>query len=283
MADIVKLPAKRILKQPTKKTAKVTDEQQAQVQKDRQNLNLALQHANRIQGQKDAEAQILEAITKLLDFPQSSPFSARDVVAYISLVAAFQPSDFNSLIEERRIDEKCGYALCSNQPRSLTLGASAAWKLKDGAADFCSTACAKKAMYVKAQLSEVPVWERASDHHVSIQIHPDDRPTEDEPVIRRADRTARVDQWRNKIADMEELAMERGEKTTSFRPDQVMTENVVEKQPKIYRRPVFDLDLALGHDAIEGYHPKPMPKNRNKSRRVEEDDDDDDDDDDEND
>ena len=97
--------------------------------------------------------------------------------------------------------------MCSQAPRAQTLGSSAAWKLKAGAGDFCSNTCARKALYLKAQLSEVPAWEREHGHRVEILLHEDDRPAEDADAgLRRARRAERVDAWRHKVAGEEELA-----------------------------------------------------------------------------
>lgn len=267
------VPAKSILKQkPAVKAPTVTDEQKEQLQKDRQNLNIALKHAHLIQHRKDVEAAILNSIVVLVDYPAAATFSPQEAVTYLNLVKAFQPSDFDSLVEERRIDGKCGYALCANQPRSKSLGEAAVWKLKKGMGDWCSNECAKKAFYVKAQLSEVPAWERVPEAQPDIQLHHDDRVPEMEPAVRRAARAARVDDWRKKVANDEELAQERGEKTTSFRPDQVMADTIVEKPTMPFKS--FMAEAAPGHySSIEGYQPKQYGKAKKPGNDSDEDDD----------
>ncbi|KAF2161896.1 hypothetical protein M409DRAFT_69428 [Zasmidium cellare ATCC 36951] len=266
------VPAKSILKRkPTAKAPTVTDEQKEKVQKDRQNLNIALKHAYLIQHRKDVEAAILNSIVVLVDYPASTQFSTDEAFTYLKLVKAFQPSDFDSLVEERRIDGKCGYVLCANKPRSQSLGEAAIWKLKKGMGDWCSNDCAKKAFYVKAQLSQVPAWERVPEERPDIQLHQDDRMPEMEAAVRRANRTARVDEWRKKVADNEELAKERGEKTTSFRPNQVMADTIVEKQPKPFKP--FMAEAQPGHySSIEGYQPKQYGKSKKSANDSEEDD-----------
>jgi hypothetical protein len=252
-------PLKSILRpQPPrkKKVPEISDEQKAQIEKDKRNLDLALQHAHRIQYQKDVETTILNSITALLDFPSSSTFTAREALAFTTLVKNFQPSDYDSLIEERRIDKKCGYTLCPNPPRSVTLGSSAAWKLKKGAGDWCSDHCAKKALYVKTQLSEVPAWERVREQMPDIQLHEDDQPPESDPVVRRANRAKRVNEWRTKVANDDELAMERGEKSTSFLPNQVMTSGIVEKKTGVAKPPEMEGDFVTPYGLIEGHAPR---------------------------
>ncbi|KAK5117891.1 hypothetical protein LTR85_008665 [Meristemomyces frigidus] len=253
-----KVPVKSILKQqPTQ--PKPTDEEKAKAEKDRHNLNIALQHAYLIQHQKDVQAQILTSIETLLDLPSSLPFTAQDANTFTTLVQQFQPSDLDALAEERRIDGKCGYALCSNVPRSSKLGDSASWKLSKGASDFCSAACARKSLYVKTQLSEVPAWERDPSRPLTIKLHEDDRAAED----RRPDSKSRS--ARPQVAnDGEDLALERGEKTASLRPKQVMADRIVEKRT-VTHKPLSSLDsAAVSHTAIEGYEPRRSTKSVGK-------------------
>ena len=112
-----RLPAKSILKQePPVPKPTLSEEQNAQAEKNRRNMSIALHHATRIQHQKDTQALILLNIETLVDYPTGSPLDTSDTSTFISLVHPFQPSDFDSLVEERRIDGKCGYALCPNTP-----------------------------------------------------------------------------------------------------------------------------------------------------------------------
>lgn len=263
---------------PRKKVPEVSEEQKAQAEKDKRNLEIAMAHANLIQHQKNVEGQILNAITALIDYPANTPFTSQEAFAFTSLVKAFQPSDYDSLIEERRIDGKCGYALCPNQPRSVTMGGSAAWKLKKGAKDWCSDQCAKKGLYIKTQLSEVPAWERARDQQPNVHLHEDDLARDTETAARRAQRAARVDAWRQRVADDDELAQERGEKATSFRPNQVMTSLIVEKKKTAPPKPPeFDEEFASPYDLIEGYQPKPFAKEKGLGKKSTDESDEDDD------
>lgn len=258
-----KLPVKSILKPPAKKKAPtLTDEQKEKAETDRKNLNIALQHAYRIQAQKDIEARILDSLTLLIDFPAAPKCTPKEALTFVQLIKPFQPSDYDSLIEERTIDNHCGYTLCSNQPRSKTMGKAAEWKLKKGMADWCSDDCAKKGLYIKAQLSEVPAWERAREQQPEILLHEDDRIPEDDTAVRRAKRAARVDEWREKVANDEELAAERGEKTGGFRPKQVMADAVVEKRTttKTPRAPDADVEEFLTAGTIEGFQPRRIGK-----------------------
>jgi hypothetical protein len=239
------LPAKSILKQQEPQST-LSDEQKAKAEQDRRNLGIALHHANRIQHRKDIDARIFANIETLLEFPSATPFSPPDASRFVSLIRAFQPSDYDNLVEERRIDGKCGYALCSNSPRSITMGASAAWKLKSkGAADYCSDNCVRKALYVKTQLSEVPAWERQPGQQPHIVLHMDDR---------RSDPTSLAIRTRVPQTSHDQLAAERGDATTSFRPGQVMTASVVENHNPAHTTSSAE-HQPQSHTAIEGYEP----------------------------
>ena len=237
-----KVPAKSILKKPSMQP-KISD-------KDRHNLNLALQHAYLIQHQKDVDAQILASIETLLEIPASSAFTPEEVRTFTTLVQLYQPSDLDALIEERRIDGHCGYALCRNAPRSATLGESASWKLGKGAASFCSAKCTRKMLYVKTQLSEVPAWERDPTVPVHVRLHEDDRPAEERAL-------PNMKQYR--VAnrnDGDDLALERGEKSASLRPKQVIADKIVENR-NVVHKPMSSLNsAAISSTAIEGYEPK---------------------------
>lgn len=256
-----KVPIRSILKHVAPKPpSTITDEQKAKTQKDRKNLNLALQHAYLIQHQKDVSDKVLSSIETLLDYPPTTPPSAQDATRFLDLAKQFQPSDLDALVEERVIDGRCGYALCSKVPRSVAMGGSAAWKLGKGAADFCSAVCARKNAYIKTQLSEVPAWER--DPSVAIRIT---LPEEDRPIATNGptNTDSRAQTPPNDNAD--ELALERGEKAASFRPKQVMTDHIVEKRTTSYK-PVSSVQgAALSSSAIEGYEPK--AKGRGKANR----------------
>ncbi|RMZ04349.1 hypothetical protein D0862_05345 [Hortaea werneckii] len=271
-----KVPVKSILKQQSSTENNPTDEQQTKAQKDRENLKLALKHANLIQHQKDVQALILRCIETLLDFPPAPPAEQTAASQFRDAVTLFQPGDYDDLIEERRIDSRCGYALCKREPRISTVGDSASWKFPKGAADYCSNACWKKSLQVKAQLSEVPVWERDPRVPVIIKLPGEDQPqqthgpglegNEDRPSQRAGAVIAGP-------VEQEELALERGEKAASFRPAQVMQDRIVEKRETVFK-PLSSLDQAqISSTAIEGYEPKRKGRNGDASDSDSDDDD----------
>ena len=263
-----KLPAKSILKsQSSTPTPTLSDEQKAQAERDRRNLSIALQHANIIQHQKNIQAQILSNIETLLEYPAGSTVTLSEATNFTSLVRPFQPSDFDSLVEERYIDGRCGYALCSKPPRLVSMGSSAGWKLKGkSAGDHCSNDCLRKALYVKSQLSEVPAWEREPGQQPEIMLHEDDRPSI-EPINKAADDDARLRSQRN-----HELALERGETVASFKPGQVMTSSIIEKHNSSVKTPAAINAQTSSHTAIEGYEPTQGSKQTPWAAQLSEDD-----------
>ncbi|KAI7246228.1 hypothetical protein KC343_g2571 [Hortaea werneckii] len=253
-----KVPVKSILKQQSSNGSNATDEQQTKAQKDRDNLKLALKHANLIQHQKEVQALILRCIETLLDFPPSPPTAEQQTAAsqFRDAVTLFQPGDYDDLIEERRIDARCGYALCKREPRISTVGDSASWKFSKGAADYCSNSCWKKSLHVKTQLSEVPVWERDPRVPVIVKLPDEDEPQPSHGPEKGVRQTQRAGPVIAGPVEQEELALERGEKVASFRPAQVMQDRIVEKRETVFR-PLSSLDQAqISSTSIEGYEPK---------------------------
>ncbi|KAF2725978.1 hypothetical protein K431DRAFT_193816, partial [Polychaeton citri CBS 116435] len=223
-------------------------------------MTTALRYAHAIQNQKDWEKQILSTIEILLDFPSVDPSSFAEQANYLAVsLSPFRAADFEDLIEERRIDSRCGWPLCCNPPKSTSNTTKSPWKASKRDREFCSLECAKKSIFVKAQLSKVAPWERGVGQHVFVALPEDDQklieslsplhPGGVEGSGQRQIATA---------TDLAELALERGEQPTSLRPQQVMTDQVVEKTPT-FREPVF-ISSGSREEAVagrvEGYTPK---------------------------
>lgn len=151
-------------------------------------LGIALQHAQQIQAQKDAEGMILDRIIELLAIPSSSSAdpaspSPQDAQLFKSALYPFRPSDYDNLITERNSDALCGYALCPRRNRRDASAKGGSFRFKYGAKGsgpggrgrsvdivpsenmekWCSDECAERALYIRVQLSESPVWERRAD------------------------------------------------------------------------------------------------------------------------
>ncbi|KHJ31619.1 putative duf408 domain protein [Erysiphe necator] len=148
------------------------------VEKKDRNREIAIHHANIIQQRKNFELEILFSIETLIDYPLAPPPadasnpSPIDISKFRQLVQSFQPSDYDSLIEERNINDRCGYALCPNRRHKEVGGGKYRLQGTSGKAKYfrvvekealekwCSNTCALRAMYVKIQLDQLPAWDR---------------------------------------------------------------------------------------------------------------------------
>lgn len=161
-------------------------------------MAIALHHAHRIQAQKDTEALILDRILLLATFPPASSSadpaapSPDDARAFKSALIPFQPVDYDHLIQERNIEGLCGYGLCPREHRKDDAGAGAGggFRIRYGSKGsgpggrgremnivpreklemWCSDECAERAMYIRVQLGEEPVWERRGDAQTELVL-----------------------------------------------------------------------------------------------------------------
>ncbi|CUS08089.1 unnamed protein product [Tuber aestivum] len=130
---------------------------------------IALSHAHSIQIRKVLELSILTSLEQLVDFPLPDSTST-DLKCHLRY---FQPSDFDSLMEERRICDKCSYPLCPNPPKRLAGGGKSTYALvnkgkktmrfveKEKLERFCSDICARQGLWLRIQLNPEPAWTRA--------------------------------------------------------------------------------------------------------------------------
>ncbi|KAJ5445394.1 Protein of unknown function DUF408 [Penicillium cf. griseofulvum] len=146
-----------------------------------QHLEVALEHAQQIQTQKDAEDIILNRILELLELPSSPKAdpaapSQEDTIKFKHALAPFRPSDYDNLILERNFEDSCGYTLCPRKYRKQDRGPGGGFQFKygpkgsgpggrgrsvdivseDRVEKWCSDACAERALWIRVQLSEKP-------------------------------------------------------------------------------------------------------------------------------
>jgi len=202
---------------------------------------VALYHANLIQQRKDIELEILLSTERLIDFPL-----------------------------QRNITEHCGYTLCSN-PRAQD-GAKGGYRIigktgkvkdfkivpKEELEKWCSEDCAKRAMYVRVQLSERPAWERAASSQ-QIELL-DERKTEAEM------REAQLAEDLRKlnlgyVQQNEDLAFERGDRGVAAMNGLVGVSIREKEITSTATAPSLDRDdldgrFAEMHLSLEGYIPK---------------------------
>jgi hypothetical protein len=223
---------------------------------DERNKEIALYHANLIQAQKDVEAAIVDAIETLIDYPvspdsTSSAPTASDVIEFTKLIYLFTPSDYDELIEERRIDNKCGYVFCVNAPKKTPGG-----KLKivgmqvmdrGKAESWCSKECARRTLFVKVQLMEEPAWSRRAATAPQLEILTGKM--EAEQAVKEKLREDQEDME----GAMRALALERGDEDKPARAVGMIADTLVERD--VVKAPTAPLQNGDNRDAIEGYAP----------------------------
>lgn len=290
---------KSILKKPSQvssSTQKNSDERTFEQAKADRNLEIALYHANIIQERKNIELDILLNTETLLDFPSTSPPSPQDIALFKKLIRPFQPSDYDSLILERNICKKCGYALCEKANRQdkgkgglriLGNGRGKANEFKvltkAEVERWCSEECARRALYIRVQLSETPAWERIGvQSDVELRGEPElpaDSLVEIAEELRKLDLSA--DQKHDAKADdvmatdtevknAADLALERGEGgAASTRNKGLVDVNIFEKDvTQVQTAPSMDDMNALDgefenlHLHLEGHTSQFTPSGR---------------------
>ncbi|KAL9608945.1 MAG: hypothetical protein Q9167_006248 [Letrouitia subvulpina] len=218
-------------------------------QEDR-NLERALYHANLIQQRKDIELLILQNTEILLDLPSpntkdcSNP-SPADVSTVTNLLQPFQPSDYDSLIEERNIDQKCGYVLCPRRNRQENSMGKYKIKLdpsagKDGIniverqslEKWCSDECGKRALFLKVQLNEEPAWARAAGVGKLVlfeegirDLEPGEREQKLVAEFEQLDINVREDRV---LDSLRQLAIERGDQDTNDKVSSAVVKDLTE-------------------------------------------------------
>ena len=239
---------------------------------------LALYHANLLQERKDVEFTIVLNMEVLIEYPltrgasyDASNPAPTDARKFKELLRPFQPSDYDALIEERNINDHCGYALCP-RPRTREAGGGMYRLLgmngrakdfkvvkKEELEKWCSEACAKRALYVRVQLSESPAWEREGSQGGEIELLDEPKSEEDQVVEgigkMKLDNGQDTDKRRNNA----NLALERGE--VGAGKGGLMDIRIRENQPQGQAQaPSFDTEELSGrldtmHLSMEGHTP----------------------------
>jgi RNA polymerase II-associated protein 2 len=270
-------------------------------------LAIALQHANQIQAQKDAQALILDRILELIEFPLSESAdpahpSTADAAALKTALVPFQPADFDNLILERNIEGRCGYALCPREHRKEDPNAKfrILWGPK-GSGDngrgremkvvpreklemWCSDQCAERALYLRVQLAEEPVWERRAVDSLTkplelLEEARQARNKEQKKDLEREDAGLAAKMKKLTVRDesssaatsenAKQLALERGDTGPTFRKQGRVDVNVREKDVDLHgdipAAPVARPGDSTG-GSIEGYVPQKTREQLKQSR-----------------
>jgi hypothetical protein len=275
------MPPKSILK----KTAVPANAPPAAKPVNQRHLQVALHHANILEERKRVEAEVLDAIMALMEYPTASDAdpkrpSAADAQYFRDAVIAFQPSDYDSLIEERNIYDKCGYALCPRPTKKARSTARKQFVDTEYGVDivdrrtlevWCSDDCARRALYVKVQLSEEPAWmraggygdkielmvENAKEHQVALPLRRKEAAT---PAPAADDEDDIEDAWAARDDAMDDLALERGEKpgAVSKANNDLVKDQLIERMPDNAppQPPSLPSQISQHTMAIEGHIPR---------------------------
>ena len=251
--------------------------------RDDRNRETAIHHAQLIQQQKEIEALILASTEKLLDLPSFSsadpahPCSTDSELVKSSL-RLFQPSDYDSLIEERNINKQCGYVLCP-RPNRLQ-NTQAKYRILYGRGrgpdalkiverqtleQWCSDDCGKRALYIKVQLNEEPAWTRSHTIDGTILLLEDihkhqsgeDGKASQQEHVNRLD----FDREEDLAAHMRTLAIERGDNNASGKilrlaELDIREKTITEDEAFVPAPPTTDEVTAGSQGCIEGYRPQ---------------------------
>ncbi|RFU72594.1 hypothetical protein TARUN_9670 [Trichoderma arundinaceum] len=241
---------------------------------------IAIHHATLLQHRKDLESQILDSLILLSEYPlvRDTPYNSSnpapsDITDFKANVRLFQPSDYDDLIEERNVNELCGYTLCA-KPRRQT-GSKGEWKLTGSGEivkrkeleKWCSQQCARRALFVKVQLNETAAWERAGIPDIQIDLLDEDKSAETE-----ADRTARqlgelkLEDQRQAARDSAALAMERGDNRISSSIDKLkVTLKEKDVRAPSEMAPVAEGENSEDHLLVDGHKAKIPEKQTRES------------------
>lgn len=294
------MPPKSILKPATTATTAPPATQRNGQPVNPRHLDVALHHANILEQRKAVEAQVLDAIVTLMEYPPSPHADPRrpspaDARAFEDAVGAFQPADYDALIEERNIAGRCGYALCPRPQRRARSTARKQFVDTDRGVEivdrkllevWCSDDCARRALYVKVQLSEDPAWMRMGGHGDRLELMVDNAPelhatlpvrTKQEPAVSAPAANEDEDDvdaaWAARDSAAAELALERGETPGAVpRANSSLVHDTITEHASSTTAPQPPTLPAGSTMAIEGHIPR---QDRPKSEQEDEDDEDD--------
>lgn len=263
----------------------------AQASRDVQNRATALHHARLLQDQKDLQNKVLDTIIEFVDLPsfqtKADPAkpSAEDFSRLRKGLSIFQQRDFDELVTERNISDKCGYVLCPRRVQKDVNGPTnrILWGKKGGSdlkivprvelEKWCSARCGNRATFLRAQLNESPVWvsgalkeeivlldeveaRKARSATETAAAKPSDKQNKPEELVDGIRQLAIRDSLSAEDEDIlrkiQELALERGK---VLRGSKIEDVGLVEKKAKGPARPP-EQGEAGSSGTIDGYQPK---------------------------
>ena len=256
------------------------------------NRQTALYHAQLLQQRKDTENLILASTELLLDLPSSADADparprAEDTALAKKSLRLFRPPDYDSLIEERNINKKCGYVFCPKQNRQEDTKAKYRILPSKGKGldtlniverhaleRWCSDACGKRALYIKVQLNEDPAWTRVeSSRGDTLLLEDGQKGQETQEDLTSIEKVKSLDMSLEKdelITNLKALAIERGDEKARSAKLGLLEIDVRENSnldgrassPGSSTKNEFD----SGYGSIEGYTPNFPGKKSRESR-----------------
>lgn len=237
------------------------------------NQETALYHAQLLQQRKDVEALVLASTEALLDVPSSLDAdpaypSPSDAALVKNLLRLFQPSDYDALIEERNINEQCGYVFCPQNKRKQDTKAK--YRILHGKGQesdtlkfvptkslemWCSDECGKRAMYIMVQLNEEPAWTRANTSNGDIDLLENKRFSDSETTLIEGMTNLGVGLAEDQLVEsLKALALEKGNGNA---PSRLRGLRELDVHEKIGAKGEVSFPKSLGsgspYDSIEGY------------------------------
>jgi RNA polymerase II-associated protein 2 len=253
---------------------------------DQQKSN-ALRYAQNIQFQKIMQERVLDLLINTVDlpsYPATDPTRplASDAALFKQALTLFQPKDFDDMILERNIYEKCAYALCPRPNlkqnremrdrtfRHMKQARKFRMNTKEDLEKWCSVECAERALFVRLQLSTEPAWLRSTPvENISLlEESKEGAPAEDltgtmqelgleehhsVDVASSLQRLA-LDQSKKRVVDdrMQALSLERGANDDRDKQPLVVTGV---KERNSLSAPSAPQSSPNGNDLVEGYKP----------------------------
>lgn len=244
--------------------------------KDSQIRATAYRHAQSFEEKKAIRNRVADLVVELFDIPadaNADPACPQqsDAILFKQGLSLFQPSDFDDLVRERNIDDRCGYGLCP-RPNVKVHGGQTVWNGKAGKnfslvpreelEKWCSKECGNRATFVRAQLSTEPAWNRETSN-VDVRLLDDvqrAREKRNQEATETQNLTGSLQSMsldsgrsltKDELADrLQELALERGELKIKDTGDQV---SLLERSNTAAPEPPI---LGMDEDMIEGHRPR---------------------------
>lgn len=224
---------------------------------------IAVRRAHMIEEKKQLKNRVTDLVLEAYDLPSSSTASpsnpsTNDLKIFKEGLKYFQPSDFDDLVTERNIDDRCGYALCPKPNRKARHQGEKVWNQKGGK-DFqlldrrelekwCSQECEARGAFAKVQLSTEPAWLR--DHHNEIRLLDEVEGGDLSSKLKELSLTSEESQSSADLAaKMKDLALERGDPERGG----VEMHDVMER---VDEDGIAPAPTVGNGDSIEGHKPK---------------------------